>query len=212
MVDLQDTFIKLLDRQPTELEIQNLYKVKDALGLSNNDALWQILIVLQHYENKYEAFPKRIELAAVETLNSFSAAANANAKLAMAAATSKLANSMQTIATQVAEDTTLKEKYKWLTFLSVTASACALMVFGSGFFLGSEFGFNNGYVDGYTKLRNESISAAWGNSQEGQLAYKLATSTDIKVLARCQASGWILKGKYCVPREQNGVIAGWFIP
>ena len=39
MSDLDDSFAKLLGRQPSDAERQNLYRVRDALGLKNNDAL-----------------------------------------------------------------------------------------------------------------------------------------------------------------------------
>jgi hypothetical protein len=40
MSELDDSFAKLLGRQPSDAERQQLYTVRDALGLKNNDALW----------------------------------------------------------------------------------------------------------------------------------------------------------------------------
>ena len=48
MSDLDDSFAKLLARQPTDAERQRLYQVRDALGLKNNDALWLVLMALEH--------------------------------------------------------------------------------------------------------------------------------------------------------------------
>ena len=58
-------------RQPSDAERQQLYTVRDALGLKNNDALWLVLMALQHYQDQYERFPNAIALAAKETLASF---------------------------------------------------------------------------------------------------------------------------------------------
>jgi hypothetical protein len=51
MNELEDSFAKLLGRQPTDADRQRLYRVRDALGLKNNDALWLVLMALQHYES-----------------------------------------------------------------------------------------------------------------------------------------------------------------
>ena len=53
MSDLDDSFAKLLGRQPSDAERQSLYRVRDALGLKNNDALWLVLMALQHYQGQY---------------------------------------------------------------------------------------------------------------------------------------------------------------
>ena len=40
--------------------MQNLYRVRDALNLKTTDAVWLLLMVLQHYETLYEQIPARI--------------------------------------------------------------------------------------------------------------------------------------------------------
>ena len=47
MSDLDDSFAKLLGRQPSDAERQSLYRVRDALGLKNNDALWLVLMKMK---------------------------------------------------------------------------------------------------------------------------------------------------------------------
>ena len=71
MSDLDDSFAKLLGRQPSDAERQSLYRVRDALGLKNNDALWLVLMALQHYQGQYEKFPQAIAQAAKDTLVNF---------------------------------------------------------------------------------------------------------------------------------------------
>ena len=60
MSELDDSFARLLGRQPTDAERQQLYRVKDALGLDISDALWQVLFVLQFYQTQYEKMPAEI--------------------------------------------------------------------------------------------------------------------------------------------------------
>ena len=68
---LDESFAKLLGRQPSDTERQQLYRVRDALQLKNNDALWLVLMALQYYQDQYERFPEAIALAASETLAGF---------------------------------------------------------------------------------------------------------------------------------------------
>lgn len=57
MPDVERSFERLLGRQPTDKEIQNLYRVKSALDLKDNDALWLILIALESYDTLYRRYP-----------------------------------------------------------------------------------------------------------------------------------------------------------
>ncbi len=80
MSELDDSFAKLLGRQPSDTERQNLYQVRDALGLENNDALWLVLMALQHYQGQYEKFPDKIAQAAKDVLANFKMIADATVK------------------------------------------------------------------------------------------------------------------------------------
>ena len=61
---LESAFEKLVKRQATDADKKRLYEVKDALELSNNDALWLVLIALQSYDEMYRGIPRQIEAAA----------------------------------------------------------------------------------------------------------------------------------------------------
>ena len=53
-------FEKLLGRESKPAEREQLYRVKEALGLRDNDALWLVLFALQYYDSLYRQFPKAI--------------------------------------------------------------------------------------------------------------------------------------------------------
>ena len=57
MSDLDESFEKLLGRQPTDDERQRLYRVRDALNIKPTDAVWTLLMVLEHYQTMYEEIP-----------------------------------------------------------------------------------------------------------------------------------------------------------
>jgi hypothetical protein len=78
MNSLDDTFTKLLGRQPSDYERQQLYRVRDALDIKNNDALWLVLMALQHYQSMYEEFPSLIGSAAHDALVDFKKVAEAD--------------------------------------------------------------------------------------------------------------------------------------
>lgn len=62
----------LLNRQPTDKEIQNLYRIKNALDIQDNDALWVVLCALESYNTLYSQYPEKINQSLEETLNKIS--------------------------------------------------------------------------------------------------------------------------------------------
>jgi Putative transposase/Transposase zinc-binding domain len=80
--DLEDAFERLLGHQPSDQERQRLYRVRDALKLKTTDALWVLLMALQHYETVYEKIPARIADEATRTMNATRLTAEAEAKAA----------------------------------------------------------------------------------------------------------------------------------
>ncbi len=113
MTELDESFAKLLGKQPSDAERQQLYRVRDALGLKNNDALWLVLMALQHYQSSYETFPGLISQSAAETLNRFKVSADAIIKASSEAAKADLAQAVATAASKVAKDTATKQKWQW---------------------------------------------------------------------------------------------------
>lgn len=85
MSELNDSFSKLLGRQPSDTERQQLYKVRDALGLKNNDALWLVLMALEHYKGMYADIPASIQKAASAAALGAAAQAQAEVNRAVAA-------------------------------------------------------------------------------------------------------------------------------
>lgn len=85
MSELDDSFAKLLGRQPTDRERQELYRVREALGLKNNDALWLVLMALQHYQSLYAGIPASIKDAAQRAAGSAAGQAQAEVSKAVAA-------------------------------------------------------------------------------------------------------------------------------
>jgi hypothetical protein len=174
MSDLDDSFKNLLGRQPSDAERVRLYRVRDALDLKKNDALWLLLIALEHYQTQYEKIPSAIADTAKDTLAHFKATADATVKASVEAAKADLAKAVAASTKEVANNVAGKEKLKWLS----ACIAATAITFGSfGWYMhtiGKESGFNAGHTTGYEKARNEEAAASWANTHEGQMAYRFA--------------------------------------
>ena len=209
MSELETSFEKLLGRQPTDAERQELYKVRDALGLKNNDALWLVLMALQHYQDQYEKFPKAIEQAAKDILADFKATADAMMKASAEAAKADLAKAIATTAQQVANATAHKQKARWIA----GAMAIITITFAGGWWYAFNTGMAAGRWHGYEEAKDEKAAASWANTPDGKLAYKLAQTGSIPVLAKCNRPGWVLEKGVCYPYpDSNKDIHGWRVP
>ena len=213
MSDLDDSFAKLLGRQPSDTERQNLYRVRDALGLKNNDALWLVLMALEHYQGQYEKFPQAIAQAAKDTLVNFKATADATVKASAEAAKADLAEAVAAAARDVAQNTSRKQMWQW----AAGCLAAAFLCFGSfGWFMhstGSSSGYSLGYGTGYNEAKDEKAAAAWANTPEGKLAYRFAQTGNLNDLATCNGMGGRRESGVCfVQTAKDGKIYGWRLP
>ncbi len=67
---LSNVFERMVGRAASLSEIGALYKIKNALQISETDPFWVILIALEHYKSLYEKIPDRINeiVARVDTI------------------------------------------------------------------------------------------------------------------------------------------------
>jgi len=210
MSELDDSFSKLLGRQPNDAERQQLYKVRDALGLKNNDAIWLVLMALQYYQDQYEIFPNLIAQAAKDTLVNFKSTADAMVKASAEAAKADLAKAVALAAHEVAHNTSAKQMWQWAGGCIAVAFLCVGLF---GWYMhssGHDGGYNSGYGVGYSEAKDEKAAAAWANTPEGKLAYRFAQSGELQRLARCQGKGWKIEKGVCYPYANvNEGTYGW---
>lgn len=210
MNNLDDTFTRLLGRQPSDHERQQLYRVRDALEIKNNDALWLVLMALQHYQSKYEEFPSLIGSAAHDALANFKDVADATAKAAAQSAKAELAGAVATAAHDVARHTAGREMARWIAACMLTTS---VVLIAFGWFVHSHArasGYDSGYAAAYEQAKDEKAAAAWANTPEGRKAWRLARAGDIASLVECDRPGWYKKDGACyVDRAPDKAIYGW---
>ena len=113
MSGLDISFEKFLGRQPTDAEVQKLYRVRDALELKNNDALWLVLMALQHYETSYKEMPAAIEAVATSVLADVKTTADTTMKASAESFKADMARAVASVAQEVARDTSRKQMWQW---------------------------------------------------------------------------------------------------
>ena len=213
MSELEDSFTRLLGRQPTDSERQNLYRVRDALGFRKNDSLWLVLMALEYYQGQYERIPQAIQQTARETLAGFKAAADAQAKASIGAAKADLARAVATTADRVAHEVAVQQKAQWIAICTAVVAVCLGGMTWFAHQQGHRAGFSRGYGIGLQQAQDEKAAAAWANTPEGQLAYRFAKKGSLPRLARCDKPGWSREDGVCFVRTApNGNIYGWYLP
>ena len=119
-------FEKLLGRQPSVAEREQLYRVKSALDLQDNDALWMILIALQSYDALYRRVPARIEAVAEKMLATQQHLMSQQAEVEVKRAMGFLAQTVGEASAKVAESAARTSR-----FLAWGWILAAIVLFGS---------------------------------------------------------------------------------
>lgn len=136
MSELDESFSKLLGRQPSDTDRQNLYRVRDALELKNNDALWLVLMALQSYDEMYKAIPAAISKAALNAANGSAVQAQAQVNSAVAALVPTVEKAVEQAAAGAVTRIQLGTSFLsiWAGTLMLAAAMCVGWVMGSGIY------------------------------------------------------------------------------
>ncbi len=124
------SFTRLLGRPPSDRELRELDRVRDALDLRDNDALWLIIMALQHFRQDMEA-------SVAATLGNLKQVADATAQAAMENARREFQRDfpqvLKDVARTVAAPAVEPDSRRWqLRFIGVgvAATLLALALFG----------------------------------------------------------------------------------
>jgi hypothetical protein len=174
-INVDDAFAKMLDRAPTDAEKIRLYKVRDALGLKNNDALWLVLIALDSYERLYEGIPTKISEAANAASNEATTKARANIEGELAKLIPSMRNTLAQAVQDVAANESLGQSY-------ITLALAAIMVSGAfavGLLYGSDLirYFHEGKISAWIFWEHVAWGTAAGVSLTTLLTFLIARVT-----------------------------------
>ncbi|MDH4603767.1 MULTISPECIES: hypothetical protein [Pseudomonas] len=137
MDDIESSFKELLGRQPSEKEVERLYRVKNALNIRDNDAIWMILMALESYDTLYSKYPGliagQVDVVIEKQRELIADIVDAESKKALSTLSSAVARTSELVASRVA-DTARWQAWGWV--------CVGLILFGSlcltaGYVLGS---------------------------------------------------------------------------
>lgn len=109
-------FARVLGRQPSDREKIEVYRLRDALGLEDNDAVFGILLAFQNFRWLFDEHPARIEAAAQRAMENAAKGAEAVAAAEMAKIRSGLTAAVASAAESVAKKQTEVARWRasWL--------------------------------------------------------------------------------------------------
>jgi len=127
LLNVDDLFAKVVGRSASEEERARLYRLRDALGLRDNDALWSIVIALEHYDSFFRAYPDKLAQKTAESVDNaraaFAAAARHEAAHVERFLAERVAQTSVEIARKLAEEPWRPHR--------ITALLAAVVAFGA---------------------------------------------------------------------------------
>jgi hypothetical protein len=126
-VSVEEAFAKVVGRQVSEEERARLYRLRDALGLHDNDAFWSIVMALEHYDAFFRQYPAQ--------LAELTARAIENARAAFAVAAEKEAAQVERVLSERVAETSVQIARKLaerpVGLHRVTTVLAAVVAFGA---------------------------------------------------------------------------------
>ena len=193
---------KLLGREMTSEEIALNFRIKETLGLSDDDAIWTLLSVLGVYLTMYRDMPKEI----VETVTKMMAEFKVNithvtdaAERASIVRTEKnVVEAFEKLVKQAEKSVTtgsaMSQKKKLIAWAS--AAAFGGVVVASGLLW-------MGYTLGDSKRQAE---LAWLDTKEGQAAKRFAQLNNVERMLECPSPQYVVErkdGDFCSPYDMT---------
>jgi hypothetical protein len=207
--DVEESFEKLLERQPTDGERQRLYRVRDALNIKPTDSVWTLLMVLEHYQTMYEAIPRQIAEAARNATETIRVTAEAQAKAAREETKKGLMNAVTEAVRATAKQHARAEHFKWV---SVAVSVVFITVLAVGWGENRR-GEAQGWAAGESRAKAECTHAttlsSWALTPDGTRAFDLEKVGSLHELVSCTGRWLERKGDWCVVQPERGRPYRW---
>jgi hypothetical protein len=126
-VNIDEAFTRVVGRPASEEQRDRLHRLREALGLRDNDAFWSIVMALEYYDSFFRQYPAQL---AEETRRSIE-----NARNAFAAAADREAAHMQRMLSEKVAETSVKIARKLaekpVGLHRVTTALAAVVAFGA---------------------------------------------------------------------------------
>jgi len=188
-VSVEDAFAKVVGRSASEEERARLYRLRDALGLRDNDAFWAIVMALEHYDSFFRAYPEKLAEKTAECIDnaraSFALAASQEAARAERLLSERVAATSVEIARKLAE--------RPLGLHRITAALAAVVAFGA-----------------------LCVYSGWDLASSAGPFWAASRAPELRGAARAIAAvlsvpaGWMIFA-FLVPTAAYGAKAGWLL-
>lgn len=212
-MNFREAYRQINGHDPSPEKILEFERTCTALQTTSTDAFLCVLVALDHYENLYATIPIKIKKSLDETLKGLQCAIDMQARESVDAVQTSLIESVSKAAHEVAKDMGVKQKWQWIcgTVIAMCLTTGTLAWYFHT--IGRQDGYGLGYAIGHQVARDEIAAAAWANTQEGKLAYQLATNARISDFVNCSGNGWQVKNAICYPfASADGKVTGWRLP
>jgi hypothetical protein len=133
----RSAFEKLLGRAPSDFEMARLVRVRDAMGIRENDALWMVLLVLETYDAEFRRYPALLAAESDQAMERFRQEARNLAISESKRAHRTLADAVATTSLKVASDKVRVAFWLMMGWALVASAALAGLCMAAGYVLGS---------------------------------------------------------------------------
>lgn len=192
----------LFGEKPDPKATAKLDHLAKVLNISDNDALWSVILVLQQYDTAYKLAPSRIQLTVDTLLEKVQTTVDAQTQTAAERAVNAMAQDVSKIAREVADQTTGRDQAKWMSIMAGVCAIVLLIAGGSGFYFGHKTG-----------AAATTEATLWAITEQGRQARAIAESGIIQLIYNCSGDGWrigVFEGsRACYPQETNGWLMPW---
>jgi hypothetical protein len=126
---IEEMFAKVVGHQASESEREHLHRLREALGLRDNDAFWYIVMTLEHYDSLYREYPERMAAQAIKAIEGTRKAFAEAAAMESAKAQHLLARQVARTSVQIAKKMAGRDGTVGLRHLMVLVAG--LVLFGA---------------------------------------------------------------------------------
>ncbi len=130
-------FARLLGRQPSESEVARLMRVKDALGIADNDALWLVILALENYDVALRRYPTLLAAETDRVLANVHRSIEDMARTEAQRAQHVLAEAVAASGQRIADARTARSIWLTLGWASMATALLAGLCLTAGFVLAS---------------------------------------------------------------------------
>lgn len=128
-------FATLLGRQPSEVEVERLIRMKEHLGIADNDALWLILMAFEGYDAEMRRYPTLLAAESGKVLDRIRSDIRGMAETEAKRAQAALAQSVADMSSHLANDKASRSYALAMGWSVVGAAVLGALCLTAGFVL-----------------------------------------------------------------------------